>query len=1104
MKTIKYLFITMATVTLLLCNGAFLNAQVTIGGSAAPKKGSVLDLNATFKGGLLLPNVEITDLGKIPATFSDVSVQNADIVPSLTGLTVYNSLTSVADNIFRGIYFWNGDNWQMLAIDEGTMSIPADSPGYANNNPLSSDNSAATGAIQIINPSLTITGQYSFVVISGGEFSFVTPINLEQGIFSVEFQPNPTAFMRRCVIMVTDPIGKTATFMFTQDGSECHTNVDLTAAAYGSAVLCNGGAVHAYVASVSANTVADYGYFWLRNGVLVAQGAGVELTQAGNYVVYADKIGCGTPGTVSITESSDNTAARPPYIIADNNGILCGTNGVTLSALNAPSPATGIMWMKDGIKQGENTSSFYVTADEVNQGTWYLVYNDGGSCSSVSSNKINIAYNGSAASNLPAPDAMVNGVSISVGSLTVCAGGTLELTVANTTDYNGFNNVEYEWFGNGRSLGKTTAATMYVVPPSYADLVLSITVTASGQCPMSVTSNDFTVITGSTPYATSINRGDVKAYICASNPAILTADATTGSTYQWFRNGSEAAITMTNVLSVTKPGSYTVRYANAVGCWSMVSSPIEVIQSAPVSISWTAPPAAEEIFGSSKTYSIVAAPDADVIEWIESNTSIATIIKLGNGNAATVIYGDTETTDFQIKVIATNACGASELLSDMIHVKSGCIPAGSVVITPSSTQTIEMGQSISYTASANIGTAPINYKWFVDGIEQTGMGTNGTFTFTPPAAKSAPGYAIAAQATADCAPSQESASPTAQLIVTINPKLLPDPPSDLKTAFSGGKSCLDVHATDGNATDNPWADGGRLPLSIRPNDFNNGSNLAFNYNFGGSNAVSNIRFIISDPQNIIQSVSGDANASSATATVTVKPNTYTSAIGTTKTTALSAILYAVFDANGQTYKDSIVIKIQDQACGCPAKVTATTWQMFQCHSVGANTNADPFDISNPVALRGNYYVWGRKLPTKDRNNNVASPQPATTRPSETNWTAWESPCEYGWFVPPRTTWQGVYNNNTRTRTNTFLQFGTYLILPAQGYYVGSATSFSQGTGAVVVPNELHNWTGSANAVGSTTGHNFYAAGSTATAATWGDVEKNYQEPVRCIQEGNPY
>jgi len=90
-----------------------LNAQVTIGGATPPQQGAVLDLNANFMGGLLLPNVEITSLGHIPEDFSDVSVQGADVALELAGLVVYKKNTDADGNILKGVYIWDGNDWQL-------------------------------------------------------------------------------------------------------------------------------------------------------------------------------------------------------------------------------------------------------------------------------------------------------------------------------------------------------------------------------------------------------------------------------------------------------------------------------------------------------------------------------------------------------------------------------------------------------------------------------------------------------------------------------------------------------------------------------------------------------------------------------------------------------------------------------------------------------------------------------------------------------------------------------------------------------------------------------------------------------------------------------
>ena len=129
MKKIIILFM-----ALLLTTGV-MQSQVKIGGNAAPEKGAILDLNGTVtRGGLVLPHVNITDLGKIPAHFTDASVQGQDKVYTLVGLIVWNTNdnTGSGGSIIPGIYMWDGDNWNLLNAEKicGNASVtPASTAG---------------------------------------------------------------------------------------------------------------------------------------------------------------------------------------------------------------------------------------------------------------------------------------------------------------------------------------------------------------------------------------------------------------------------------------------------------------------------------------------------------------------------------------------------------------------------------------------------------------------------------------------------------------------------------------------------------------------------------------------------------------------------------------------------------------------------------------------------------------------------------------------------------------------------------------------------------------------------------------------------------------
>jgi uncharacterized protein (TIGR02145 family) len=113
MRTIK-LFFFLALVFFFCAN---LHAQVTIGGLEEPKAGAILDLNSTAKGGLILSNVPIEDLGKIPTGIDRfpgiVANTNDEINPDFKGAIVYNTNSQWG----VGVYLWNGTNWTPLGED---------------------------------------------------------------------------------------------------------------------------------------------------------------------------------------------------------------------------------------------------------------------------------------------------------------------------------------------------------------------------------------------------------------------------------------------------------------------------------------------------------------------------------------------------------------------------------------------------------------------------------------------------------------------------------------------------------------------------------------------------------------------------------------------------------------------------------------------------------------------------------------------------------------------------------------------------------------------------------------------------------------------------
>ncbi|MDR1592706.1 MAG: LamG domain-containing protein [Prevotellaceae bacterium] len=129
MKLKTFLFA--AFVAAFLSGANYAAAQVTMGGGDPPKAGTILDLNSTTKGGLLLSNVALTDLNTIPVGFPGINSSgdvNDDVKAKLTGAIVYN----IDPKFCLGVYVWNGNKWlkvdkdyQVKAAKVATLDIPA-------------------------------------------------------------------------------------------------------------------------------------------------------------------------------------------------------------------------------------------------------------------------------------------------------------------------------------------------------------------------------------------------------------------------------------------------------------------------------------------------------------------------------------------------------------------------------------------------------------------------------------------------------------------------------------------------------------------------------------------------------------------------------------------------------------------------------------------------------------------------------------------------------------------------------------------------------------------------------------------------------------------
>jgi hypothetical protein len=460
----------------------YANAQVTIGALDEPVKGAMLDLSpksAAKLGGLLLPNIFITDSDSLPASLlGSFSLDERDNFPDLKGMVVYNSNPDLAGG--EGLFVWNGSGWKKTGAGDEFKSECE--------NTVITDAGGNIDCASIDN-SCTVDADYSFSLIAGGEFCTLTVVDAKKGKFNLALEPNSLAEARNAIVMITSPCGSSHVFVYSQAGNTADCGTTTTApkikSENGINTICTGGSALLYLDGRPSGI-----YIWTRNGAKVGEGTDFVATQSGRYIVYADKIGCTTvkPDTLNLTAGT-TVAPAAVTVSALNNGYVCTVGGT--AQLSASGAAGGtIRWYQDGSEQISLAGNNSIAAEV---GVWYAIVEDG-DCFSQKSNEINVALSPDAG--IPLPDYTISGQN------KVEAGDT-KIYIA-TTD-NPQENINYHW----TVTPGTTGATVFGSNRSNSVQVhfqasgeASINLDVSNTCETAtVTNNDMGVVVGCQPVA---------------------------------------------------------------------------------------------------------------------------------------------------------------------------------------------------------------------------------------------------------------------------------------------------------------------------------------------------------------------------------------------------------------------------------------------------------------------------------------------------------------------------------------------------------------------------------------------------------------------------
>lgn len=1054
-------------------------AQISIGtvnGRAkAPEKFAALEIVSDGKGGLRLPQLTTDQRNALALA----SVTDATKKTLTSGLTILNTTTNCVE-------YWNANRW--ISLCEGTSQTSISPAACAD---IKADGTGCDQTFTITDPDCP-NGPYKIAIIAGGDAATLTNVDEANGSFKIHFNANESISARSVLVRVTSTCtSQYKDFVYMQDGMKCDDTLGTAPAISPSTAtlaLCAGGAVYL---SVPADFSKLDKLIWTRNGIEVARGvSSYTATLKGIYNVSLGVAGCSVSSSNErvITDSATAAPAAVTTIIASNNGVMCGSTGnVTLTAVGATGT---ISWFRNGLLSSKTGTKITVTGS-AEAGNWFAAAGSG-SCFSKPSNTLAVSVSIAAGTPITVADADVLVNNKGIKNATVfCAGGTLTLAVKNPQ-----SGVTYTWYN-----GEAVITSPYTVPAGQTNMMLRMVASdnTGAACPVETASAEVAITTGKTPGTPTITGAGV---ICDGEAVLSIVPAETGTyTYQWYKNDVLMTET-TQTITVKETGvKYSATVTNDTGCTSpYATKTIATEVSSLPTLSWVSTGTTAN-FGDKITYQLAVEHGPATYEWTADGGATIT----GSGTNATVTF-PTSGTVVNIKVVATNACGASVALPKVVTLSAAC-PTPVVNEAADSVQNTTAGTGATVQVTVTSGNTT-TYQWYKNTTNSNSGGdaisgaTAASYIFTPDNAGTTYLYCIVQNG---CTGTPTATSKTFTVVASANPSKM-----DLGSGTFAGKTCFDINKS------NDGADcGTKASRTSTATDF--ATQYAQNYVFTASTSGTkkNLRFVIIDPSGAVESsnattaaVSGDvSNGQAVTLTVNYKKtlsNTDGIIYGKTTAQAVKVQIYAVYNDGSKDVAVPVNVSIQDCTC-CGAYVAAGVWKNFMCHNLGANTALDP--ITGGKGIMGNYYQWGSYSPTLYANGTSGYWDTGYRYQNawgDTNNKGTSDPCPAGYKIPSQKQLQGIFANNTIAWIGTFtdsttnyasgLLIGGGLYIPAQGY-ANNTTKQIQTYGASVTL-----WTSvdsSSSLAASSVPYLFSIRPTPAVITT---TSYNDVRPLRCIQQ----
>ncbi|MBL7696542.1 MAG: gliding motility-associated C-terminal domain-containing protein [Chitinophagaceae bacterium] len=419
--------------------------------------------------------------------------------------------------------------------------------------------------------------------------------------------------------------------------------------------------------STTLTATGGTSYTWFRDGVEIGgqTNATLQVSEPGIYSATVRNGDCSAPAlnTAEVTSTPSPSGNISPAMAA-----ICQGGSVMLTA----SGGTSYTWFRNGNQILGQTGE---TITAVQGGTYSVVIHVG-DCSAEASNVAEVTVSATPVGN------------ISPAVSSVCTGGSVELTATGGTTYT--------WFLNGNEMEGETGATITATEAGTYSAVIH-----QGDCSAQASNTSVVTIT---PVPVGAITPAAKT-ICEGETVRLTA--TGGTSYAWFKDGTEIEGETRATIDVTGGGTYSAVIKQ--GTCSGPASNTSVITQTPLP-SGTISPASGSICPGGSI--LLTATGGTTYTWLRNGSIIPGQID----GTYTARQPGTYTV-----IISQGNCSAPASNSTVISVANA--PTGS--ITPATASFCEGGSTL---LTVTGGTS---YQWFRNGAEIRGE-TGSTFNATQP------------------------------------------------------------------------------------------------------------------------------------------------------------------------------------------------------------------------------------------------------------------------------------------------------------------------------------------------------------------------------------